>query len=181
MYLGFSQLNAPKPALLLGVSEKCASKVSKSGLTFSFHHSRAEGWAAIYEAVATAGLYVVAAHPVYAELRAASPKTAARDPISLDAILVCRKYPRSIERACDEDEILRTTQELVHKLEGAGMTISSADRFVIGAARMLIVAGVEQLSFEDIEGRLETLWLRLRSSQVPPVASEVHIISPVGS
>ncbi|MGA7948778.1 MAG: hypothetical protein WCA45_01305, partial [Thiobacillaceae bacterium] len=31
MYLGFSQLNAPKPALLLGVSEKCASKVSKSG------------------------------------------------------------------------------------------------------------------------------------------------------
>ena len=33
MYLGFSQLNAPKPALLLGVSEKCASKVSKSGVT----------------------------------------------------------------------------------------------------------------------------------------------------
>ena len=36
MYLGFSQLNAPKPALLLGVSEKCASKVSKSGLANLF-------------------------------------------------------------------------------------------------------------------------------------------------
>ena len=36
MYLGFSQLNAPKPALLLGVSEKCASKVSKSGLTLVY-------------------------------------------------------------------------------------------------------------------------------------------------
>ena len=60
-------------------------------LAFSFHHSRPEGWAAIYEALVEAGLIVVAAHPVHAELRAASPKTAAKDPISLDAILVCRK------------------------------------------------------------------------------------------
>ncbi|MFY9329845.1 MAG: EAL domain-containing protein [Georgfuchsia sp.] len=33
MYLGFWRLDARKPALLLGVSEKCASEVSKSGLT----------------------------------------------------------------------------------------------------------------------------------------------------
>ena len=33
MYLGVLRFHARKPALLLGVSEKCASKVSKSGLT----------------------------------------------------------------------------------------------------------------------------------------------------
>jgi hypothetical protein len=33
MYLGFWRLNARKPASLLGVSEKCAAKVSKSGHT----------------------------------------------------------------------------------------------------------------------------------------------------
>lgn len=32
MYLGVLRLDARKPALLQGVSEKCASKVSKSGL-----------------------------------------------------------------------------------------------------------------------------------------------------
>ena len=32
MYLGFLRLNAPKPALLLGVGEKYASEVSKSGM-----------------------------------------------------------------------------------------------------------------------------------------------------
>jgi putative DNA methylase len=61
-------------------------------LAFSFHHSRAECWAAIYEAIITAGFEVVAAHPVHAEMRVASPKSAAKEPISLDAILVCRKH-----------------------------------------------------------------------------------------
>ena len=130
-------------------------------LAFSFHHSRAEGWAAIYEAVASAGLFVVAAHPVHAELRAASPKAAAKDPISLDAILVCRKQPRAVERPLSDDDVLRHVLAQASKLENAGMTISGADRFVIGAAQMLIVASGELLAFDDIKDRLESLRLRL--------------------
>lgn len=140
-------------------------------LAFSFHHSRAEGWAAIYEAVANAGLFVVAAHPVHAELRAASPKSAAKDPISLDAILVCRKRPRAAEHAFAEDDVIRHTGALARKLEGAGMTLSSADRFVIGAAQMLIVASGELLSFDDIKDRLEALRLRLGRKEKPEDAS----------
>ena len=69
--------------LLGGVFAECRRVLKDDGvLAFSFHHSRPEGWAAIYEAIETAGLAVVAAHPVHAELRAASPKTAAKDPIS---------------------------------------------------------------------------------------------------
>jgi putative DNA methylase len=144
-------------------------------LAFSFHHSRAEGWAAIYEAVASAGLFVVAAHPVHAELRAASPKTAAKDPISLDAILVCRKRPRAGDRPLGVDDVLRHVRAQAQRLESAGMTISGADRFVIGAAQMLIAASGELLAFDDIRDRLEGLRLRLvaSSAEKPPAASLV--------
>lgn len=74
---------------LASVFTECHRVLKDNGiLAFSFHHSREEGWAAIYEAVVSAGFAVVAAHPVHAELRSSSPKNAAREPISLDAILV---------------------------------------------------------------------------------------------
>ena len=146
-------------------------------LAFSFHHSRAEGWAAIYEAVASAGLFVVAAHPVHAELRAASPKTAAKDPISLDAILVCRKRPRAGDSALGEEAVLGHVRAQAHRLESAGMTISGADRFVIGAAQMLIAASGELLAFDDIRDRLEGLRLRLAAAgtEKPQAASLVAV------
>ena len=78
---------------------------------FSFHHSRAEGWAAIHEAVTTAGLTVVAAHPVHAELRAASPKAAAKDPISLDAILVCKKRAQADVVTLDQSAIIQKSSD----------------------------------------------------------------------
>lgn len=133
-------------------------------LAFSFHHSRAEGWAAIYEAVANAGLFVVAAHPVHAELRAASPKSATKDPISLDAILVCRKRPCTAERPFDVDDVIRHVKAQAQKLESAGLRISGADRFVIGVSQMLIAVSGEQLAFEDCRDRLECLRLRLATS-----------------
>lgn len=142
-------------------------------LAFSFHHSRAEGWAAIYQAVASAGLFVVAAHPVHAELRAASPKTAAKDPISLDAILVCRKRPRAGGSPRGDDDVLRHVRDQAHRLESAGMTISGTDRFVIGAAHMLIAASGELLDFDDIRDRLEGLRLRLASAGSGAVAEKL--------
>jgi putative DNA methylase len=142
-------------------AESCRVMKDDGVLAFSFHHSRADGWAAIYEAVAHAGLFIVAAHPVHGELRAASPKASTKEPISLDVILVCRKRPRAAEFPFAEDYVIRQTDALVRKLEGAGMKISSADRFVIGAAQMLIFASGELLSFEEIRERLELLRLRL--------------------
>ena len=130
-------------------------------LAFSFHHSRSEGWAAIHEALTNAGFCVVAAHPVHAELRTASPKSAASDPISLDAILVCRKWPRIAERPFDEDDVTRHVKAQARKLENAGLTISGADRFVIGASQLLIAVSDERLAFEDFRDRLECLRLRL--------------------
>lgn len=87
-------------------------------LAFSFHHSRAEVWAAVYEAITDAGLAVVAAHPVHAELRVATPKTAAKDPISLDAILVCRKRSVVLAQRPSVQDVARC---LVSLCRGTGL------------------------------------------------------------
>lgn len=125
---------------LASVFSECCRILKDDGmLAFSFHHSRAEGWAAIYEAISNAGLSVVAAHPVHAELRAASPKTAAKDPISLDAILVCKKRNLTCAPMLNQHTIVERSTVFANRLLSAGMSISSADRFVIAASQTLVV------------------------------------------
>lgn len=133
------------------VFSECRRVLKDDGvLAFSFHHSRAEGWAAIYEAITSAGLVVVAAHPVHAELRAASPKTAAKNPISLDAILVCKK--RSLRGATNPDEsfVIHRSTALVNKLQAAGMTLSTADHFVIVASQSLVALSGSDTEFDSV-------------------------------
>jgi putative DNA methylase len=143
---------------LSAVFAECRRVLKDDGvLAFSFHHSRAEGWAAIYEAITDAGLEVVAAHPVHAELRAASPKSATDDPISLDAILVCRKRNPAQVRPLDIGAVLQPTAVLAARLSEAGMEISSADRFVIAASQTLIAASAGRLTVEQVKDRLAGL------------------------
>lgn len=60
-------------------------------LAFTYHHSRAEGWSSVIEALMTAGFGVTAVQPVKAEMSVAMPKHQAKAPIDLDIIVVCRK------------------------------------------------------------------------------------------
>jgi putative DNA methylase len=126
-------------------------------LAFSFHHSRPEGWAAIYEALNVAGLAVVAAHPVHAELRASSPKSAAKEPISLDAILVCRKRELILPTLTKQVNILDHIETTATSLRAAGLSISDGDRFVIGAAQTMISKAADDLSFDEIKQALESV------------------------
>ena len=145
------------------VFTECRRVLRQEGiLAFSFHHSRPEGWAAIYEAIIKAGLEVVAAHPVHAEQRGASPKNAAKDPISIDAILVCRRQLQTNTEVFDIDTVLAKSRSLAERLHWAGMDVSNADRFVIASAQSLIASSAEQLPFEEIKTRLELVRERLR-------------------
>ena len=154
------------------VLSECRRVLKDDGvLAFSFHHSRAEGWAAIYEAITTAGLEVVAAHPVHAEQRGASPKTAAKDPISLDAILVCRKHTDINVKTFDIDAVIERSVSFAKRLLSAGMEISDADRFVIASSQTLIAASAEQLTFDEIKLRLELVRERLRNQSMPPTVT----------
>ena len=60
---------------------------------FNYHHSRAEGWHLVLEALTTAGFGITAAQPIKAEMSVAMPKRQAKEPIDLDIILV---YPKTI-------------------------------------------------------------------------------------
>jgi putative DNA methylase len=134
---------------LASVFSECRRVLKDSGvLAFSFHHSRAEGWAAIYEAVTSAGMTIVAAHPVHAEFRAASPKTAAKEPISLDAILVCKKQANASVIPFDQGDIINRSSSLVNTLQAAGMSISAADQFVIVASQTLVALSKANVEFE---------------------------------
>lgn len=135
---------------LASVFTECCRVLKDDGvLAFSFHHSRAEGWAAIHEAITSAGLAVVAAHPVHAELRAASPKTAAKDPISLDAILVCKKRSKVDITSLDKRLLIQQSEAIARRLQDAGMSISLADRFVILASQVLIPLSKQKSDFDS--------------------------------
>ena len=92
---GEVQQNDPKvfAERLAMVLKECNRVLKDQGLLiFSFHHSRAEGWAAIAHALVIAGFVVTAVHPVYAEFIGSSIKSVSLDPISSDIIIVCRKH-----------------------------------------------------------------------------------------
>jgi putative DNA methylase len=150
---------------LAAVFSECRRVLKGDGvLAFSFHHSRPEGWAAIHEAIAEAGFDVVAAHPVHAELRAASPKTAAKNPISLDAILVCKKSSQREVSQPDESFVIRQSTALANKLQSAGMTLSSADRFVILASQTLVALSGIATEFDSVCGTIMRMNLLLNDS-----------------
>lgn len=142
-------------------TEACRVLKDEGLMAFSFHHSRSEGWAAIYRAINSSGMAVVAIHPVHAEQRGASPKSSAKNPISLDIILVCRKVDFSVHQPHCSSEILKNVDRLSKELESAGMNVSKGDRFVIAAAQTLITYANANLSFEEIQTKIDEIQTHL--------------------
>lgn len=119
-------------------------------LVFSFHHSRPEGWAAIYEALWNSKLHMVSAYPVYAEMIVSSPKANTKQPISVDIIIVCKKSSCSTHaRSLNLD--------YSQQLENAQIKLSQADRFNIRAAKTLIRASSVQTHPLDVHTELMLL------------------------
>jgi putative DNA methylase len=139
------------------VLAECRRVLKPSGVVaFSFHHSRPEGWAAIALAIAESGLVVTASHPVHGELRGANPKSATKDPISLDAILVCRKgivrqSSVNVERAMEE------ARSAASALREGGLTLSGADEFVIAAGHLLTMLPSDPATYESLVGYFAAL------------------------
>lgn len=97
-------------------------------LMFSFHHSRNEGWDAVANAISSSGLYVSEVYPVYAELSASTPKAAAKEPISIDMLIVCNKL--GYGRKGDSASAL-TSERCIEDLTQEGIKLSANDLFVI--------------------------------------------------
>jgi adenine-specific DNA methylase len=144
-------------ARLGGVWKECHRVLKPEGLlVFSYHHSRADGWRCVLEALAEAGFAIVAAHPMKAEMSVATPKHQAAEPIDLDMILVCRK--RRAERrppaelsAVIEDAGVEASGQ-VERLRSVGRRLSRNDVRVIVMAQV-----IKRLSWWPAGSRVEHL------------------------
>jgi adenine-specific DNA methylase len=127
---------------LRGVWAECHRVLRHDGLlVFTYHHSRAEGWHCVLEALVKAGFVIVATHPIKAEMSVATPKRQAKAPIDLDVILVCRKgeaIPRPIPQAAMIlDDAFQEAAAQIARLNNAGRSLSRNDVRVILMAQII--------------------------------------------
>lgn len=141
-----------KFALQLSAVFKESHRVLKSSglLIFSFHHSKPEGWAAIYEAISLANFQLIAAHPVYAEFRGASPKSISANPISLDAILICKKKQDVDRENSSHNASSETVSSFIRKFNENGFEITQGDKFVIETSLFLVNLGGAVVEYETL-------------------------------
>ena len=138
------------------VFTECYRVLEKNGLLiFSFHHSRSDGWVAIYKAIQTSGFRVVAAHPVYAEMKGASPKASVKEPISLDAIIVCRKNEEDSNSYVEDIPIENKVEKLEQMMESSGIKLSESDKLVILASQLLVGVFNKSMSVEEMNFLLQ--------------------------
>jgi putative DNA methylase len=128
------------------VFEECRRVLKENGLlVFTYHHSHPNGWAALANAVYGSQFSIVQAYPVRAELAAATPKSQTKEPILIDAIIVCRKQKNDKRKQQNSGEafkkaILATTRQL-GRLASIGYKYTEGDKFVIGAAQFFVALG----------------------------------------
>ncbi|HLN88305.1 MAG TPA: hypothetical protein VK200_17625, partial [Candidatus Limnocylindrales bacterium] len=125
------------------------------------HHSRADGWTALADAILGAGLSFVNCHPVKAEMSVAAPKSQAKEPIQLDVLLVCRKQPA--DKRGKQSMDAATERAIAHakakaaRLRGCGFTLSANDRRVILIGQFLVEACPGRSAAQLCDGLSEKL------------------------
>ena len=136
-------------------------------LCFSFHHARPNGWAAIGNALVNAGFFIEEAFPVHGELMASTPKAGAKEPISLDIILVCSKNKQIVG-----DAPHKVADKYLDILSKDKKKLSCADIFVVYAAQTLVNCVNEKFSKEEMLSILEAdLKISFASRQIVSMAT----------
>ncbi len=141
------------------VFRECNRVLKSNGLlVFSYHHSREDGWSSVADAVVDAGFSFVQAQPVKAEMSVASPKLAAKSPIDLDVMLVCRKRAQDGRAALDaSDAVIRAgevAEAKVARFNATGRELSHNDVRVVLFSQLLVElsAGREPEQLRDLLG-----------------------------
>jgi SAM-dependent methyltransferase len=121
--------------MLGDVFTDCVRVLKPGGLVvFTFHHPRLEAWEALGSALRTAGLGVMATHPIKAELSVATPKSQAKEPINLDLVIVCTPQPAP-PTATTPEQFLELSRQgaraTVLRFNAGGINLSKGDLRVI--------------------------------------------------
>lgn len=115
-----------------GVLAECHRVLKPEGLLiFTYHHTRAEGWAALYQAIRTAGFVVTKTHPVKAEMAVSVPVQQAKVPVSYDLIIVCRKDTGDLSDPLAASDLLQMAADeartVVAALSLGGLSLTPGD------------------------------------------------------
>ncbi len=124
-------------------------------MCFSYHHSTILGWVAIYEAIRNGNFIIAAAHPVKAEMSVASPKSAAKNPINLDAVLVCKKGFINAPEEGIIEAALHKYQDYFKRFSKINRQLSGGDKFVIICSQILVQASLRGVDSCEIKSLLE--------------------------
>jgi adenine-specific DNA methylase len=148
-------------------------------LAFTYHHSRADGWRSVLQALTTAGFAITAAHPIKSEMSVAMPKHQANEPIDLDIIVTCRKRSQLKPDHWNGNLLAAITPvaaEQVRRLRDAGRRLSRNDVRVIVMAQVLKrLSGSRTMepalrALRASNGEIETLIEELHGSGEAPAS-----------
>ncbi|WP_208857729.1 hypothetical protein [Micrococcus aloeverae] len=112
-----------------GVWKECSRVLKPEGIVaFTFHQARVAGWVELIEALKAAGLTVTAVQPVTGEMSTSVVKAGAREPSSLDSVVVCRKtsHVGAKYHASAEEALSAASARLSNLIEG-GVTVGAGD------------------------------------------------------
>jgi len=133
---------------------ECARVLKPSGLlAFTFHQAKIEGWVAVLQALAQAGFVVTSMQPVKAEMSVAAPKHGAKEPSTLDTIVVCRKRGEAVATMGDTPcEAADRAHERLAAIAEVGIRFGPADvRSVVrGSVLSLLTRADLQLEPADL-------------------------------
>ena len=138
------QIDSEKFSRLLGNVFIEGKRVLNSDgkMAFSFHHSRIEGWLAIARSIEQAEFFVADVFPIHAELMASTPKASAKEPISVDAIIICAKDGTTVSK----EDIVTESIRYIEDLKKSKKALSKSDIFVITVSQSLKKCVNERLS-----------------------------------
>ncbi len=138
---------------LARVFSECNRVLEDEGLLiFSFHHSKPEGWFAIYQAITKSGFQITSAHPVKSEMSVGSPKSATRYPINIDAIMVCKKSESQtlITPSQVWEMAVKKSSYCYDRFDKVNRKLSIGDKRVIEASQILVYGSKSGLNDDEI-------------------------------
>lgn len=141
---------------LKAVLQECNRVLKEDGLLiFTYHHSRVEGWLAVYEAIRRAGFVITHSHPVKSEMAVSVPIKQANTPINFDLIIVCRKNAGAAQQDTHVsfEECVQEASYQVRQLLEAAIRVLPGDIMVV-----LMGCVLSRLShLSDLTKELDTL------------------------
>lgn len=125
---------------LSNVFKECRRVLKDDGvMVFSFHHSRGEGWSAIFKAIHDAGFRIEKTYPVKAEMIVSTPKNQAKSPINLDSLIVCKKLTKSKVTTLNSymDETVKNYKSIMSEFQLFNRELSNNDKRVIFYSKLI--------------------------------------------